>query len=180
MSFRKILHLFHSFEHEWNKMSSIRLEWKITRLPVTYTSIAFIFKKFSETKNIFLLRYYFLMCTFSFLCYFTTYPSYLSLRYSVVDRWNKVKAKCIHSNLDARKYKERKKYELISRLTWYRFIPLLLRILSAVCRFVAKDHLHRSRGEISSRVVKPSPFLRRGEHTLKCFFDTGHEDKKRA
>lgn len=27
MSFRKILHLFHSFEHKWNKMSSIRFEW---------------------------------------------------------------------------------------------------------------------------------------------------------
>lgn len=33
-------------------------EWKITRLPVTHTSIVFIFKKFLETRNIF-LRYYF-------------------------------------------------------------------------------------------------------------------------
>lgn len=179
MSFRKILHLFHSFEHEWNKMSSIRLEWKITRLPVTYTSIAFIFKKFSE-------EYFSFTYDTTFSCAHSLFsvilqpilPIYLFDIPLLIDeikwRQNVYTRISMHVNIKREKI-------------WINIASDLISIYSTFTADSIRSLSIRGKGpfasiswEISSRVVKPSLFLRRGEHTLKCFFDTGHEDKKRA
>lgn len=122
-------------------------EWKITRLPVTHTSIAFIFKKFLETRNIF-LRYYF----FRFSSFFPFYNLSLSFISSIFRWWMK-QVKCVHSNLGARKCKEGKNmnyYRARSNIDLFHFYHRLW--------IRGRGPFASISREISSRVVKPSSF----------------------